>query len=576
MKRYIKVIISILALNLIFNACQEDFLDRHPLDQVTSVDFFKQPKDLEVYMNQFYNTGLLPEYTNYGEDFGSDNAIQRAPVERLKGTRVVNTTGSLPYGNVRRINYFFDNYKSVEEENDFDDYKQYLGEAYFFRGLIYFNLLKSYGDIQWITTELQPDSPELYEARDPRNIVADNIIAALDSAAMYLTDDRDNGASRVHKWMALLLQSRVALYEGTWEKYHDGTEFGVENPNPEKYFNKVVEATTAIMQSGKFDIYSTGNPSTDYYELYSILREYSSNEEVLFWRKMDHSVGYISSPNRNRNNSMSRPGGNSFTKELADSYLCTDGEPVAVSSLFQGYTTISDEMENRDPRFRQTIAHPDDIWQVFDDTDGSVHYWSEMYEILNSASNQDSPGGYLIIKGYHPYRSEQLYNNEENPSIVYRYAEVLLNFAEAKAELGTLTQSDIDNSIKKLRDRVGMPNLVLADIADDPNWDFPDLSPEINEIRRERRVELAGEGFRWDDIARWAAADELIVNQRPKGFLAAQLNTNPFPVDEDGFLDPYKNAIPDGYGFKLDRDYLNSIPESEIVLNENLKQNPGW
>lgn len=153
---------------------------------------------------------------------------------------------------------------------------------------------------------------------------------------------------------------------------------------------------------------------------------------------------------------------------------------------------------------------------------------------------------------------------------------MLLNYIEAAAELGTATQNDLNITIKKLRDRVGMPNLVANNIAVDPNWDFPTLSPLLNEIRRERRVELIGEGFRWNDIARWAAADELIVGQRPKGFFGGQITSQLIPVDENGFLDPLKTSLPSGYGFKLNRDYLNSIPISEIVLNENLKQNPGW
>lgn len=151
-----------------------------------------------------------------------------------------------------------------------------------------------------------------------------------------------------------------------------------------------------------------------------------------------------------------------------------------------------------------------------------------------------------------------------------------LSYAEAKAELGTITQADIDMSIKKLRDRVGMPNIDLANIRTDPNWDFPTLSPIINEVRRERRVELVGEGLRAADIKRWAAADELIVGKRPKGFMASQVATNPYPVDENGFLDPYKNIIPEGYGFDVNRDYLNAIPKTQIELNPNLTQNPGW
>jgi hypothetical protein len=121
-----------------------------------------------------------------------------------------------------------------------------------------------------------------------------------------------------------------------------------------------------------------------------------------------------------------------------------------------------------------------------------------------------------------------------------------------------------------------MPNLNIASITADPNWDFPSLSPVINEVRRERRVELAAENLRGMDLYRWAAMDELIVGKRPKGFLASQIKVNPNPVDENGFLDPYQNKIPNGYGFNINRDYLSAIPKDQLLLNENLKQNPGW
>ena len=188
--------------------------------------------------------------------------LQQILIRGLKKQGQLDGAGNINFGPVRNINYFFDNYKRVEANADFEDYKQFVGEAHFFRALIYFNLLQDYGDIQWVTTELGTESPELYKARDPRNLVADNIIADLDTAAMYLTEDKTDGASRINKWMALLIQSRVALFEGTWEKYHNGTPFGVANPDPEKYFNKVIESTSAVMNSGIYDIYSTGDPSS--------------------------------------------------------------------------------------------------------------------------------------------------------------------------------------------------------------------------------------------------------------------------------------------------------------------------
>jgi len=263
-----------------------------------------------------------------------------------------------------------------------------------------------------------------------------------------------------------------------------------------------------------------------------------------------------------------------MAKETIDQYLCIDGKPISGNSLFKGYTTINQEFENRDPRLRQTIATPDQVWKIA--ADGTTQNWSVVYNTLNSKPDLESPAGYIIQKGYDPHVIYHVQQYEETPSILFRYAEALLNYIEAKAELGSATQADIDKTIKPLRDRAGMPNLIIGSIPNDPKWDFPTLSPLLNEIRRERRIELVGEGFRWDDIARWAAADELIVGKRPKGFLAGQIATNPFPVDQNGFLDPYQKAVPNGYGFKLNRDYLTSIPESEIVLNDKLTQNPGW
>ncbi|MFC7523926.1 RagB/SusD family nutrient uptake outer membrane protein [Parapedobacter sp. GCM10030251] len=572
MKRYFVIITLFFA--LLNSACDKDFLNRRPLDATTSDVIFETPDQLRTYINTFYNSAMFPKYANHGSDFESDNQVSGSPNQRLQGTRTIATTGTIGFGNVRKINFFFDNYRRVEKNYTLDEYKQYLGEAYFFRGLIYFNLMQSYGDIQILTKTLTTESPELYNPRDPRNEVADFIIDQLDSAAMYLTADKTSGAGRINRWIALLIQSRVALYEGTWEKYHNGTPFGVADANPDKYFTKAVEAAEELIDAGIYSIYSTGNPTSDYRELFAQL-DFSANSEVMFWRKYDNNLTQGDGDFTNdRFFRMETPSNKSITKQLADAYLCTDGRPISGNELFSGYNTLASEAENRDPRFYQTIATPDQIWKI--DANSDTTYWSDAYAQLNSKADMNAPSGYIIQKGYNPNLVYHVQQYEESPGMIYRYAEALLNFAEAKAELGILTQADIDKSIKPLRDRVGMPNLLVDDIATDPNWDFPTLSPLINEVRRERRVELAAEGYRWDDIARWAAADELIVGTRPKGFKASQIAKNPFPVDEDGFLDPLKNAMPEGYGFKVGRDYLNSIPISEIVLNDNLTQNPGW
>ena len=563
-----------LLLIIVFTSCDADYLNRYPLDTISDATYFASPDDLKTYMNSFYSTTFFAGYPNHGGDFDSDNQVGTNVNTRLQGTRVVSTSGSIGFGWIRRVNYFFDHYKKVEENYDLKDYQQYLGEAYFFRALSYYNMLQTYGDIQWITHELNTDSPELYNPRDSRDLVASNIILSLDSAAMYLTQDKTEGKGRINRWMALLIQSRIALFEGTWQKYHAGTPFGISSSNETKFLQKAADASSELIQSGPYDIYAKGDILNDYRELFA-MQDYSSNEEIMFWRFYDNDLSKGERAFSNdRNHRMEFPNNYSITKQLADSYLCNDGKPISVSPLFKGHESLKDEMKNRDPRFFQTIATHDEVWRI--QKNGTVEYWGKVYDNLNSNSAHNSPGGYINIKGYNPDMNFHVQQYEESPRVIYRYAEALLNYAEAKAELGSLTQGDLDLSINKLRSRVGMPSLKLDNIENDPNWDFPSLSPIINEIRRERRVELACEGYRWDDIARWAAADELIKGQRPKGFKASQLPTNPYPVDENGFLDPFKNAMPEGYGFVLGRDYLTSIPLSELVLNPNLTQNPGW
>ncbi len=575
--KYMKIILSILFLT-VMASCQKELLDKYPLDEISSADFFRQTNDMKIYMNQFYNLQLLPFATMsdaydrgiFEFDDNTDNEINQSYVDdRWKGTRTVPASGGgWDYGYARSINFFFDNYKKCED--DFDEYKQYVGEAHFFRALIFYQLLQRFGDVVWYGHMLSTNSPELYEPRSPRNEVMDKILADLDSAAMYLPEGKSDNGLRPDKWVALAYQSRFALYEGTWEKYHAGDPFGVDNADPDKYLRKAVEAAEAVMNSGRFSIYSTGHPEKDYNQLF-ILRDYSNNPEIMFWKKFSKELNITNY----RNIQFLYPYGTGVTKGVADSYLCTDGKPVSVSPLFGGYDTIADEIKDRDPRFVQTIWTPDAPWMI---EDGTVTSWGEgVYSKLYTKSKYSAPTGYVLRKGYDPDVSTHDLAGEDNPAYFIRYAEVLLNYAEAKAELGEITQEDIDRTINVLRDRVGMIHLDMNSIETDPSWDFPDLPPIINEIRRERRIELVCEGFRWNDIARWAGADELIVGKRPRGFKPDdQFPKLKFPVDENGFIDPLKNLLPNGYGFDPGRDYLDPLPVDQLTLNPQLKQNPGW
>lgn len=578
--KYLIVLVFIVLVSM--TSCDKDFLEKKPLDMVSEAIYFKKTADLELYMNWFYQPSLnILEYgesftggSNYSQlmflmDRGSDNFLTESADDRLKGTRTIPASGGgWSFSNIRRINYFLENYQKCED--DFANWKHYLGEAYFFRASIYYYMVKRFGDVPWYDKVLTPVSEELYDARTPRNVVIDNIIADLDSAAKYMDNSSRDGGNRLDRWSALTLQSRVALFEGTWEKYHSGTVFGVQNANPQKYLNKTVQAADEIINSGKFAIYSTGNPDKDYYNLFDI-HSYTGNKEVILWKKFDKGLGITNY----RMVLGTWPRGYGITRGLADSYLCSDGLPVKVSPLFQGYASLQAESQNRDPRFKQTIFTQDAPYAA----NGKVYNnWGDgMYSILFSKPEYSTPTCYVLRKGTTTNLAKQNYAGEDEPIILFDYAEVLLNYAEAKAELGIINQTDIDRSIKPLRDRVGMPNLLMASIVTDPNWDFPTLTPVINEVRRERRVELACYGFRWNDIARWAAADELITGKRPKGAkFGSTFPLNTYPNDPDGFMDPYKAQIPSGYGFNLLRDYLDPLPQSELTLNDKLTQNPGW
>ncbi len=563
---YRKLIISLIGLSAILFACQEDWLDRQPLDQITEAAYFKSPKDFTIYVNRFHpSTGGT--YTK--GDIHTDIAISSLSLpKRFAGDATINDGPGYGYSDVRRTNYVIK--KAREWAGDFNDIKQAAGEAYYFRAFYYFGLLQNFGGVQWIDKVLEMDSPELFGARDPRDLIADKIIADLDTAAMYLAEERGDGYSRLPKWFALLLQSRVALYEGTWQKYHSGSVFGIANANPEKYLNKAAEAAKKIMDSGLYKLYSTGDPANDYYNIFN-WRDFSNNPEAMRWTKMD--LDYDINAGR-KLYYLKYPNDAGLTKDLVDHYLCTDGLPIASSPLYLGDNTIEDEIKNRDPRMDQTIFSNDNILYVYEDES------KEYYDILFAREFQDmthsNPTGYNQRKQYSEYVIYHHTQHEETPTLNDRYAEVLLNYAEAKAELGTLTQADLDISINLLRSRVAMPHLKLSNIANDPNWKYPDLSPLINEVRRERMVELATENFRWRDLSRWAAM-KYINGKRPLGAMSNQFHHDPgLPVTADGHLDPYKAAYPNGYHFNLNRDYLWPIPEGQIRLNPNLVQNPGW
>ena len=559
--------------------CSDDLLDKLPEDEISPEAYWKSPNDLALFLNQFYTSFPVHNGFNGGIfefDNNSDNLADIFINNRFVGTSTNPPTsdGSWNYGSIRAVNFYLENTDKVQGEVTLIDH--YNGEAYFFRAMFYYNLLKRYGGVPYIDKTLNTNSPELYTPRMARNELATKIVEDLDLAIAKLKPKNKTEAFRVHQGMALSLKSSVCLYEGTWEKYHNSDAFAAPVNESAKFLQWAVDASEKLIDDGEYSLFNNGTATT-YWDLFNKV-DYSGISEVMFWKKynvsegVSHYVGHYIPQTGS---------GTGVTKSLVDSYLAIDGQPIGVSPLYSASqeSSLSTIINNRDPRLAQTIGTPGDVLTVNSGVPNEIFEFPTFRgnnEITNTTGFQIYKGGTTdVTQRYDSYTG----------AIIYRYAEVLLNFAEAKAELGSLTQSDLDKSINLLRARVGMPGMSVNPVAD-PNKAFPDLSDLINEVRRERRVETALEGKRFDDLMRWAAADELIVGKRLLGFKIvgsdiedefSDLIGSSILVNAAGNIDPYKNTIPGGFGFNLGRDYLSPVPTEQIVLSQgSLVQNPGW
>lgn len=616
-KIYILSIISFLFLG----SCS-DFLNREPLSQITTSGLTYTASECREYVNQFYGV-LNGPFTHRDDglayDLGTDNLLSvsyQNNQDLIDGLRIVPASGggwgTNEWGRIRTLNYLLDNYTKSSELTEVE---KYIAEAKFFRAYLYFEqFLKKFGSVPWIEHTVYPNSGELYSEPLARNELADKIIEDLDWAIMKLPDFYEQSKGRVSKEVAIALKSRVALYEGTWEKYHANTPFAGQG-NSEDYFKIASDAAKQIISSGYFSLDNVGT-NDGYFNLFN-QTNYSSSKEVMLWKERSVPLGITTNWNQD---AAVTGNGCGLTRRLVDSYLCTDGKPISQSSLYKGDENILTVIANRDPRLSQTLYTPGRVRIIMNGKDSIVVFTKPSIDL---AETRKCTTGYELAKGSSPVYEQQLFNNCTLATIFFRYAEVLLNYAEAKAELGEITQEDLDMSINKLRDRVNMPHLTLEVGYVDTEGDFSTsrgytgvpVSNLLQEIRRERRVELVAEGFRYDDIKRWRAhhllnydkiqgartsqfrdlqwlVDYFILNGAPEAISGGWDNfintTVPkwsttieegvnYWTDSEGYFAPYNKFIPSQhFSFDPEKNYLWPIPTQELLLNKNLKQNPGW
>jgi len=600
MKNFIKIN-CIVFLAVCMAACKKDFLNQEPLDALSTGNSLATVNELRMYMNQFYSGNAFPVQPTgaagaggiANNDLGTDNMIFNSLPTRLAGKYTIANAGAITtYNSIRSVNYFFENYKHAK--GDPTAINQYLGEAKFFRALYYFGMVKSYGDVTWINKVMPTDVEAVKMPRDSRMLIVDSILSDLDQAIILLPAQVNSASMRLHKDVALAFKSRVALYEATWQKYHKAKNDpfftpGITDAKITSYFTQARDAAQTIISSGRWRIYNTGKPLTDYNTLF-VTTDLSTNPEILLWKKYNLAD--------NIGNNISKyictgGGGMGYTSSFVDDYLTIGGAPFTGDARATAQLTYAAELQPtvRDPRLSQTVAIPGAKMKP------TTTY--PAYPSLNKTATDQSFTGYAMYKFLETNLADYTSDGKSTaPAISFRYAEVLLNCAEAMVELGD--EASVPALLKPLRDRAGMPGVDFArEFNSDPSYPFNNLSPALQSVRRERRVELAAEGFRADDIMRWAAADVLLVGKRPLGTLftgsdlpgkytdvyydaapagkSINLYLSGAPGDQRRYIDPYKNLLPNGYEFNVKRDYLLPIQQRMLQLTDNKwTQNPGF
>lgn len=544
--------ILILSIMALFAACS---LDKEPLTTLSPSNFWNTETDLRMALNNLYINDLPDNYM----DNQTADAYGSAANTISSGTYLAPNSDAIwnnCYIQIRTTNDFLESYSKAAVTDAVK--KRYAGEARFFRAYYYFWLVKRFGDIPYIAKTLDLSSAELYGPRSPRDTVINRILADVQFAANNIPQQSGmkSDAGRITKGAALTLQARVALYFGTYFKFH-------------------TEVTTSLKYKDLLTLAQTASKAVIDSKEYSLYKDYRN----LFLPAGNDCAEQIMTVRHtsNANNTNYRARALIYdltcdpTKQLADAFLCSDGLPIDKSPLFNGYLPSGTEFNNRDPRMSLTLWKP-----------GDPNYQTPA-QPLKPDFTTNTATGYMFKK----YAFDVLPSSAND--ILMRYAEDLLIYAEATYELNnSISDADLDISINALRARFTTGDAPIGGIAPNTTTSpktvaLPKLSNSFvssnsldmrTEIRRERRVELAAEGFRFDDIIRWKTAE----TELPKALLGVKLDKQAYPtvtkpLDANGFV-----IVQDGSTrfFNPAKNYLFPIPLQQIGFNPQLVQNPNW
>lgn len=558
---------------LTFQSC----LDMEPKTQLADTNYWQTPDHFKLFATQFY--GWTVDFKQLDDSPHSD--VRSDLRTGITLDVYSNGTNSIPssdktytnnYNRIRQVNTLLQQAEGYAVPADIETS---VGEAHFFRAYCYFDLLQVYGDVIITRTPLDIDSPEMQMARNSRDEVVDFILEDLEEAIRLLPEaneisSKDEG--RLSSQAASAFLSRVALYEGTWQKFRNG---GQNNDRSSALLDIAATSAHDVIESGFFELFAPEELGTEAYKYLFILENdksnpagitKSGNKEYIFTRRHDPTLASIGF-----NITQGRLGNAVYvTRKMANMYLQSNGLPINPQTW--DYSKVDSEFKDRDNRMSNTLMIPGHTY--WGTGGGRIDWTGSAEEIANASHKNFMPS---TGTGYFPHkwcceRDGVPAGMEAYDYPIIRYAEVLLNYAEAVFERDNkISDEDLAISLNLTRKRVNpnMPDLTNAFVSAN-NLDMR------TEIRRERTVEFYDENFRIDDLKRWKTAEEEMpmnltgVKWRGTEYETKWSDASSKTMDAEGCIIYEQGRVWE------EKHYLYPLPIDQLKLNPNLKQNPGW
>lgn len=558
---------------LTFQSC----LDMEPKTQLADTNYWQTPDHFKLFATQFY--GWTVDFKQLDDSPHSD--VRSDLRTGITLDVYSNGTNSIPssdktytnnYNRIRQVNTLLQQAEGYAAPADIETS---VGEAHFFRAYCYFDLLQVYGDVIITRTPLDIDSPEMQMARNSRDEVVDFILEDLEEAIRLLPEaneisSKDEG--RLSSQAASAFLSRVALYEGTWQKFRNG---GQNNDRSSALLDIAATSAHDVIESGFFELFAPEELGTEAYKYLFILENdksnpagitKSGNKEYIFTRRHDPTLASIGF-----NITQGRLGNAVYViRKMANMYLQSNGLPINPQTW--DYSKVDSEFKDRDNRMSNTLMIPGHTY--WGTGGGRIDWTGSTEEIANASHKNFMPS---TGTGYFPHkwcceRDGVPTGMEAYDYPIIRYAEVLLNYAEAVFERDDkISDEDLAISLNLTRKRVNpnMPDLTNAFVSAN-NLDMR------TEIRRERTVEFYDENFRIDDLKRWKTAEEEMpmnltgVKWRGTEYETKWSDASSKTMDAEGCIIYEQGRVWE------EKHYLYPLPIDQLKLNPNLKQNPGW